>query len=176
MAIEALVNVGKTFKQSACHDLESLLYVILYLCTYTCGPNNQKRKDFPPAMTVPLARWFRKDYVKEIGRTKIGHIQMASDTIIPKFDDYWSDFVPFVEELIKTCFPTNPSMPNQLTHANVLAILEKAVAVVRDDVDCAESTSSHSLRLHVDNGKRPLEGNSGVPPAAKKGRCTNGRV
>ena len=172
MAIEALVTVGKAFKPSACHDLESLLYVILYLCTYTSGPS-QKRQEFPPAMTIPLARWFRKDYVKEIGRTKVGHMMMAADTIIPKFDDYWSDFVPFVEELIKTCFPTDASAPNQLTHANVLAILERAIAAVQDDVDdCAGSTTSRSQLSHVENGKRPLEGNSGVPPA-KKGKCAS---
>jgi hypothetical protein len=161
MAIEALVNFGKPFKHSACHDLESLLYVIIYLCTYTTGPCEMQKK-FPPSMTISLAHWFRKDYVKEIGWTKAGHIMMAEDTIIFKFDEYWSVFAPFIQELIETCFPNNPSKPNMLTHATMLAILERAFATAGDD-DCAESTN---------NGKWPrLGGNSGVP-LPRKGDTT----
>lgn len=167
MAIEALVNIDKPFQNSPCHDLESLLYVILYLCTYTTGPG-QRRRDSPCSITIPLGHWFRKEYVKEIGRTKIGHMTTAEDAIIPKFDNYWSDFVPFVRELIKTCFPINPSLPNQFTHANVLAILERAIAAVRDDDD-AEPTSSHS-----DNVKRArLEGDSILVPPSKKGKFSS---
>jgi hypothetical protein len=172
MAIEALVNFGKVFRQAPRHDLESLLYVILYLCTYTTGPGKlRKESEIPATMTIPLARWFKKDYVKEIGRSKAGHMMMSEDAIIPKFDPYWSDFVPFVRELIGTCFASSPSNPNHLTHANMLAILDRALATVQDD-NCVPSTSSPA----TDGAKRPrLEGDSGVPSAKKGKRATSSR-
>lgn len=163
MAIEALVNFGKPFKQHPHHDLESFLYVILYICTYTIGPGvMRKHVDVPSAMTIPLSRWFMKEYIKEIGRTKIGHMATSDDSIISKFDEYWADFVPFVRELIKTCFPYGAQcVSNSLTHANMLEILARAHDAVRDD-DPA-----------LDRAKRPrLETSPKVPevPRVRKGR------
>lgn len=168
MAIEALLKFDKPFKHAPCHDLESLLYVIITLCTCTAGPN-QTRESFP--MTIPLHEWFKKERVKYIGRTKIGHMMTPEDAIVPKFDKYWSDFAPFVLELIQTCFPDNAARPNKLTHANMLTILERAFVAVQDD-DSAASTRSP---VDVDNGKRPrMEGSSGVSwPPAKKGKRTS---
>jgi hypothetical protein len=165
MAIEALVNYGKPFIQRSNHDLESILYVILYVCTYTTGPGTMRKDtDIPKTMTIPLSRWFTKEYVKEIGRTKAGHMVMAEDTIISKFDEYWADFAPFVSELIETCFPSNTSR-NSLTYASMLAILERAHDVVQD-----KPVRDNPGDVRVGRAKRPRLEAAPAAPRAKKGK------
>jgi hypothetical protein len=162
MAIEALINFGKPFKHEPRHDLESLLYVILYMCTYTTGPGIMRKVANVLAITIPLGRWFKKEYVKEIGRSKIGHMGTFEDAIISKFDEYWADFVPFVRDLIKACFPLTPTEANCLTHSNMLTIL----TVARDKV--SEPPSSNPTPI---GGPKRRLGSSGIQPA-KKGKHT----
>ncbi|KAF8220131.1 hypothetical protein L208DRAFT_1382749 [Tricholoma matsutake] len=73
------------------------------------------------------------DYVKEIGQSKAGHMMMAEDLIISKFDKYWDDFTPFISEIIQACFPSGKLIPNSLTHLKMLEILTRAQQVVHDD-------------------------------------------
>jgi hypothetical protein len=139
MAIKALINFSKPFQHKFYHDLESLLYVILYMCTYTTGPATMRKvADVPSAMTFPIGCWFKKEYVKEIGQSKIGHMVTFEDAIISKFDLYWANFVSFVRNLIQACFLSRPLEPNQFIHANMLAILAVARDVVKEvPVQCS---------------------------------------
>ena len=44
MSIEVLHNAGnKEIKQRPTHDLESIFYVLLYICTLYKGPDDLKR-------------------------------------------------------------------------------------------------------------------------------------
>ena len=166
MAIEALVNYGKPFIQQSNHDLESILYVILYVCTYTTGPGTMRKDtDIPKTMTIPLSCWFTKEYVKEIGQTKAGHMMMAKDLIISKFDEYWANFTPFVGELIKTCFPSGISERNSLTYASMLAILERAHDAVQD-----KPIHDNPHGIHVGRAKQPRLEADPAASHAKKGK------
>ena len=166
MAIEALVNYGKPFIQRPNHDLESLLYVILYVCTYTTGPGTMRKDtDIPKTMSLPLSHWFTKQYVKEIGRSKAGHMLMAEDTMLSKFDEYWADFTPFVGELIAACFPSGVSPRNSLTYAGMLAILERVHGVVQD-----KPVHNNPGDIEVGRAKRPRLETGPAAPRAKKGK------
>jgi hypothetical protein len=117
--------------------------------------------DIPMSMSIPLSRWFTKEYVKEIGRSKIGHMMTAQESIISKFDKYWDDFAPFVLEIIHACFPSGQFVPNGLTHSKMLEILARAKQVVHDD----EPASGI-----LDKKKQPRPGTVSGVPLAKKGR------
>lgn len=113
--------------QQPCHDLESILYVILYFCTYFKGPGLLRESiDFPEMRSIPLERWFRQETITQIGRDKCGLIVTAETSLLAKFTPYWADFTPYVRQLILTCFPSLPSFSNSLTHDNVLKILKDA--------------------------------------------------
>src|SRR6266568_4661324 len=104
MAIEVLSSAEQHFDHLPCHDLESVLYVIIYSCTFTNGPNSPRPSSQLPK-DLALHSWFKDDNIASIGTTKVGHMQCAACEILPSFSDYWTDFAPFILELIKACFP-----------------------------------------------------------------------
>ena len=132
MAIEALL-AGKNddFAHLPHHDLESILYVILFICTFTLGPS-LPRPDHMTPDTLSMKAWFTTDGIKVIGCCKVADMCQPERTILPGFTEYWRDFAPFALDLLHLCFPYNPARPNKLTHSEMLAILNKASAAVKE--------------------------------------------
>ena len=128
MAIEALLETNPTFIHQPRHDLESILYIILYICTFFPGPG------LPCKTTVfpPLRTWFSNDRIREIGYRKVAHLQCYDIAILPNFTPYWCDFAPFVKDLIIACFPVNARLPSELQYERALRILEKAYSAVEE--------------------------------------------
>ena len=124
MAIEALTCTGH-FEHAPRHDLESILYVIIYICTFTNGPNlscteNQLLKN------LAIHSGFKNNGMSSIGTSKIGHMQHAEQEILPGFMEYWTDLAPFILDLIKACFPSQETLPNSLTYKGMIDILSHA--------------------------------------------------
>jgi hypothetical protein len=153
MSIESLITRDPEFAQKACHDLESFLYIILYICTFTNGPGLVLAKVSP---AIPLRSWFVKTHPSAIGFLKAGHMLRPDISILPFFPGYWEDMKPFVEEMIKTCFIENPGQRNHFTHDGMVMILQKAF----DTVEEPQMTGS----------KRFLQSGDDRLGCAKKGR------
>lgn len=133
MAIEAMIGFGSRFVHTVQHDLESILYIILYMCTSTSGPGTMRFRGKTAAeIKFPLYSWFSQDELQVVGFRKMSHLMLPDIAIIPAFDDYWKDFIPYVKELIAATFPTSPSLPSQLSHGVALEILGRARLAVRD--------------------------------------------
>lgn len=165
MAIEALVaERNGDFAHLPCHDLESILYVILFICTFTKGPN-LPRPDFETPDTLFMKSWFSTEPLKTIGYRKIAHFCKPDHSIIPGFTEYWEDFGPFALDLIRLCFPFNPSKPNKLTHKEMLSILDKAYTTVKEPPTKACTTVKAPL-TNMKNLKRSEPG--GDLPILKK--------
>jgi hypothetical protein len=161
VAIDALIHFmkcsahdpeSKVFTQLPCHDLESILYVILYICTFFKEPGSMKESgDFPELMSIPLERWFRQETISAISREKVGAIMMAKVSLLVKFTPYWADMIPFVCQLISTCFSALPSLASNLTHDAVLEILKEAYNTVKEPQpikhEYLETATSRSLKL-----------------------------
>jgi len=127
VAIEALLEYPMPFTQQPCHDLESILYVIFYFCTYFKGPGEMRKpNDYPEVKSVPLERWFRQETIGQIGREKCGLITNAEKMLLSRFTPYWADFTPYVRQLISKCFAALPSYKSCLTHDDVLEVLRDA--------------------------------------------------
>jgi len=131
MAIEALCSAEKHFNHLPCHDLESMLYVIIYICTFTNGPNSLRPFSQLPE-DLAIRSWFKDVNIASIGTTKVGHMECAAREILSGFTDYWTDFAPFVLELIKACFPREASVQNSLTYKGMIDILSRARSVVQE--------------------------------------------
>jgi len=116
---------------TALDDLESFLYIILYICTFTNGPNLILSKEVP-ALT-PMRSWFNNTTnPSSIGFLKAGHMLRPDLSIFPYFTGYWEDLKPFALRLIETCFPDNPGQPNHLTHDEMVSILQEAMEAVEE--------------------------------------------
>lgn len=131
MAIEALLE-SPTFIHKPRHDLESILYIILYICTFIRGPGLPLYKFNMPTAFPPLRTWFSDVVTREIGYRKVAHLQCYDLAILPNFAPYWCDFAPFVKELIIACFPLNARLPCELQYERALRILEKAYSAVEE--------------------------------------------
>jgi hypothetical protein len=138
MGIECLLGDKSTFTHKPHHDLESILYVILFICTFTKGPDLM-RTEFA-ATNIPFHDWSTTKDLRELGHLKIYHMTSVESSIISKFTPYWDDFVPFVRDLIKTCFCGMPALRNSLTHQNMLEILHRAHSVVQESPEQSEGS------------------------------------
>ena len=148
MAIEAMIGFRPNFIHSAQHDLESILYIILYMCTMTEGPGIMRfQGKTQTEIKFPLYSWFSQDEIQIVGYRKMSHLLLPEHAIVPHFSRYWADFVPFVRELIAATFPIHPGHPSELTHRAALEILRRARRAVRDDPGTiVESQSQHQDR------------------------------
>lgn len=133
MSIEALTTEDESFTHHPRHDLESILYVIFYICTFTKGPGIP-RTTSEVTRNLPLRNWFSHEEPKEIGFRKIAH--MSDPKLITNhFTNYWVDFVPFAQQLASVCFPQKTSLPNQLTYKAMLEVLHAAYSQVEEISD-----------------------------------------
>ena len=134
----------KPFTHQPRHNLESILYVILYICTYFKGPGIERLEtDFPEMLSIPLEHWFCQDGVKDIGRYKLGMMVTSESSILAKFTLYWADFVPFICQLIRSCFPHFPDFACQMNHDDMIAILIEAYDTIEEPTPAAMPDESH---------------------------------
>ena len=164
MAIEALLaDRDDNFAHLPRHDLESILYVILYICTFTNGPGFP-RLDFETPNALSMKNWFTTDPIKTIGSRKVADLCQPERCIISGFTAYWKDFAPFALDLLHLCFPPtySPAYPNRLTHEGMLSILDKACMAVKESPVTGEN--------EVKNLKRNEPSDPPVPTKKTKRR------
>jgi hypothetical protein len=131
MAIETLITADSNFTQKVQHDLESFLYIILYVCTFMKEPGVVLSKSQVSA-TVPLRLWFNNIHPSSIGFLKAGHMLRPDISVMPYFTTYWDDFKPFISEMIHACFLGNPGQPNHLMHDKMIDILQRAFGTIQE--------------------------------------------
>lgn len=134
MAVEALLATNRTFVHKPQHDLESILYIILYLCTLVRGPGLPlyELDATNPGIPPPISTWFCSNSAREIGYRKLAHLEGYDTAILPYFTPYWCDFIPFVKGLITTCFSLKPRAPNTFQYDQALQILKAAYDYVEE--------------------------------------------
>jgi hypothetical protein len=143
MSIESLITKDPGFTQKACHDLKLFLYIILYLCTFTNGPDLVLSKEVPTL--TPMHSWFNNNAdPSATSFLKAGHMLCPDLSILPYITRYWEDLKPYVLRLIETCFPENPGQPNHLMHNKMVSILREAFEAAEEP---QKTRSKRSLPL-----------------------------
>jgi Fungal protein kinase len=161
MSIEALTTEDQNFTHQPCHDLESILYVIFYICTFTKGPGIP-RTTSEVTENLPLRKWFSHEDPKDIGLRKLAHMSIPDLMITNHFTNYWGDFTPFAQSLASVCFPVRTCDPNRLTHKAMLEILHTAYAQVEEISDQGidgrkRQHQGDHYRVPTKRGKRIVE-------------------
>lgn len=85
------------------HDLESLFYVLCYICCVCAGPNGTFRKDFD-IFDTDLKKWFGKRGQSEVDIGKAKRETVDSDealetSILTNFHSYFDPLKPYITEL-----------------------------------------------------------------------------
>jgi hypothetical protein len=141
MAIKTLITADPDFTQNSQHDLESFLYIILYVCTFTREPGVMLSKSQIPPI-VPLQMWFNNVHPLTIGFLKAGHMLRPDISVIPYLTAYWDDFKPFILEMIQECFVGDLGKTNHLTHDKMIDILQRAFGAIQESPQTGSKRSN----------------------------------
>jgi hypothetical protein len=139
MSIELLM--ANTVEHSAQHNLESLFYVLLYICTMCKGPGKKWSGGDRDKPSHPFAYRMRERY--DIGAFRIAAFSSSRDTRVEVFKHVYPYFDPLISLLEKFCdtnflvYENTGQMYRYTsrpfgTHTNVLRILREAFDALPD--------------------------------------------
>ena len=134
--------------QSAKHDLESLFYVLLYICTFYSGPHARiKPADLLQSHTsVPLMEWvdpsaFSRTF-RSLGLLKLSHMINFKTTIVAKISPFFRPIIPGLFTLHGKLFPPSGCyaasfLDNHITHHKMIEGFDEMIRASDNDVSDA---------------------------------------
>lgn len=145
MAVELLLEGGKggvTHRPS--HDLESLFYVLIFICTNLEGPGLPRRLDDLLNFTsLPIAAWFATETSFEgLATSKLGIAFAFQKRIVDRFSPYFDDIKPCVMNLFHAMYPNGPQIKSALTHDAMINIFDATLESL-SSISEPESYLSH---------------------------------
>lgn len=127
MAIELLVSKESIFHKPR-HDLESIFFVFVYICTNLSGPGAPRPvQELRELKSLPIASWFNSaSSLQRLGLDKLGDVMLFEERIIPYFSPYFQDLKPCANKLCKLFFPTMSSLlrPEAVLHDAVIKVFD----------------------------------------------------
>lgn len=137
MALEALQwEKPEEFEHRPEHDLESLFYVLVTICSYVeapgclCGPVALEKEK-----SICVNEWWSTYDRHVLARLKASQVSNLDKEVLSRFSPYWKDFCPVIQDLQKAIWKKECIVSNQqnvATHDAFLDILKKARDVYRD--------------------------------------------
>ncbi|KAJ7450056.1 hypothetical protein B0H11DRAFT_325431 [Mycena galericulata] len=106
------------------HDLESFLYVLVWICWHYAGPKDAERQNFDIYAQTSLRKWISGADYEAIGRSKrdlMGHVKDWERIILANFAPYFEPLKPCVSAWRQLY------VDDKLTHDAVLAVLTDAL-------------------------------------------------
>jgi hypothetical protein len=128
MSIASLSKSGN-FVHSEVDDLESVLYTVLSICTYTNGPGIL-RCPIPQEQSILMNRWFHESSPNTLAIWKDSTLTYFSKHVEPCLPKYWEDFTPYLKRFIDACWESPKCLldkPNIATHNKFIKILDDAI-------------------------------------------------
>lgn len=136
MALHIMLHGGKNFHHELWHNLESVLYVIIWICCHMIGPEIEHEDP----EKLEICKWCDMGLgLQELGHQKLTHIIDAEGVILKEFTLYWEDFKPFLRRLIKAFWPSTVVEANSITPRKMVAILQEAIVTVQEPADAGNS-------------------------------------
>lgn len=128
MAVEVLLE-GKNVTHLPSHDLESLFYVLVFICTNLGGPDTPRSlEDLLEFTSLPIAAWFVPETSFEgLATNKLGIAHAFEKRIADRFAPYFADIKPCVMELFRAMYPNGPQIKSALTHDRMIEIFNETL-------------------------------------------------
>ncbi|KAJ6511339.1 hypothetical protein C8R47DRAFT_1034461 [Mycena vitilis] len=126
MAIEVLETANGLLEHEPRHDLESMLYVLIWVCINFAGPRDSERKNFN-IYRSPLRPWIIGESHHMIGRAKHSSMKRFFES------DVLDTFAPYFEPL-KSCASAWRQLwlDDNLTYDAVLSVLQDTLPSLAD--------------------------------------------
>ncbi len=136
MALDSLKwEKPEDFTHQPQHDLESLFYVILTLCTYVERPGHlRSRTPLPEDKSICMNQWWAIGDYHDLARSKALALSSFESFTLRSVPSYWDDFRPVLQKLHDAIWPlgcTVNDQPNMATHDEFFRILDEARKVYR---------------------------------------------
>ncbi|KAJ7130173.1 hypothetical protein C8R44DRAFT_978331 [Mycena epipterygia] len=126
MAVEVLVDGDNLPAHQPRHDLESLLYVLIWICVHYAGPDNVERQNFDIYESY-MKSWVRGDTYSDIGLMKdSGMKTFWQRNILSNFAPYFEPLKPCVSAWRQLYVDSN------LTYDAVLGVLRNTLPTLDD--------------------------------------------
>ena len=187
IAIELLIH-GTSHR--VVHDLESLLYVLLFICTHLDGPSRQIRdpplygsdrnSNHPSSMKM----WLETNKLSSLGHVKFSHMMSHFDShILSKISPYFFPLKDYIKGIWKALIPqreTMASVGEQAAHSTATA--QDIINVLKTALQDRKLIDAHLSAPPSVLGKRSAPGDlfvgSGWDPAKESRalRTANPRV
>ena len=172
MSIEVLHHAGdKQIKQKPTHDLESIFYVLLYICTLYKGPDGMKRSlgDMEEMSSVAINDWFvMHKRFRDLADKKRGQLSRFESRFLSRFPPYFHDLRSCMSHLWDVLFPSPTGSAGDPvrdlsscmgTHEGMLEVLRATCSQLPDEdvveADPASSGAKSQTRKRAadDNGE-----------------------
>ena len=117
MAIELLI-FGKP--HCAIHDAESLIYILLFLCTHFSAPNELSKPTLLGSRSnhpSGISAWLSASNLSGSGHTKFSQMTAHFEHSIPHLSLYFKPLGPPIQELWKALFPSMDMQSVDASHS-----------------------------------------------------------
>ena len=118
MAIELLI-FGKP--HHAIHDAESLIYILLFLCTHLSAPNKLSKPTLLGSRSnhpLGISAWLSANNLSGLGHTKFSQMTAHFEhSILPHLSSYFKPLGPPIQELWKALFPSMDMQSVDASHS-----------------------------------------------------------
>ncbi|KAL1688571.1 hypothetical protein GGG16DRAFT_59625 [Schizophyllum commune] len=150
----SVLNPDRAEARAPWHDLESFLYVLMYICATCSGPHDTSRDDFD-IDDSPMGPWLEGDYADKM-RVMFEYDDDAFRAFLDElFDPYFDDLKDPVVDLRRVITRTPPFRAG---HDEVCGVIERHME--SRDAGRAEGSASNSRK----EGS-PSEGNPSAGPS-----------
>ena len=129
MAIELLLQ-KKGIRHTPQHDLESLFFVLIYLCTNLSGPGAiRTQEELRQHSTIPLSAWFNvAASLHQLGTNKAGALCFFEENIVRCFSPYFDELQPCIRNIFKAIYGNRrPGTPSDVSHDTIIDIFTEAL-------------------------------------------------
>ena len=110
MSVEVLRSAGgRDIKQKPAHDLESMFYILLYICLLFKGPGNTKKtaSDWAHLPSMPITEWFGvHQRFRDLADKKAAHLLEIDTRFFDRFPAYFMDLCNCMSQLWNVLFPS----------------------------------------------------------------------
>ena len=148
MAVELLLK-GNKVTHCHSHDLESLFYVLIFICTNLTGPNTPCSLDeLLNFLSLPMAAWFIPDTsFNGLATSKLGIVHAFESHVIDHFSPYFTNIRQCVMELFQALYPDSPQINSALTH-------DRMIEIFTATLEKLPFPDQHFPEMPVNNNKR----------------------
>jgi hypothetical protein len=134
--------------QTPAKDLESLLYTVLAIVTFTTGPCGRMRE---PTDHVPIARWYNEIDREQLYKDKTIDLIKYKKEIEKHLPDYWKPFSPYLHRLILASWPgsnlVSDNVESVATHQMFREILQEALREFATNVTLKETLCNYARKV-----------------------------